>query len=145
MINTSRPLPLSMSPTDNPCYYLGASFIHQSIARFVMKRFAVVFLIAALVAPAPAQEQSKTARQDDKVAVGTVEVLLDVVVKDKRGRAVTDLAAADFEVFEDGVKQPVESFRLVTRNPAGETRGAGSTSPAVNANSSTPAPTVPAA
>src|SRR5262245_6840784 len=109
-----------------------------------MKRFAVMFLTAALLAPAPAQDQSKPARQDDKVAVGTVEVLLDVVVKDKKGRAVTDLAAADFEVFEDGVKQPVESFKLVTRNPAGEARGVSSTSPAANSNSSSPAPTAPA-
>src|SRR5215468_5777260 len=85
-----------------------------------MKKIAVIFLTAALVAPAQAQDPSKQARQDEKVAVGTVEVLLDVVVKDKRGRAVTDLSAADFEVFEDGAKQPVESFRLITRNSAGE-------------------------
>ena len=85
-----------------------------------MKKFAVMFLTAALIAPAQAQDPSKQARQDEKVAVGTVEVLLDVVVKDKRGRAVTDLSAADFEVFEDGAKQPVESFRLITRNSAGE-------------------------
>ena len=85
-----------------------------------MKKIAVIFLTAALVASAQAQDRSKPARQDEKVAVGTVEVLLDVVVKDKRGRAVTDLSAADFEVFEDGAKQPVESFRLITRNSAGE-------------------------
>src|SRR5215470_1385575 len=94
-----------------------------------MKKFAVMFLAAALVAPAQAQDPSKQARQDEKVAVGTVEVLLDVVVKDKRGRAVTDLAAADFEVFEDGMKQPVESFRLITRNSAGESSKTNSTAP----------------
>ncbi|HKE04444.1 MAG TPA: hypothetical protein VKE91_10305, partial [Blastocatellia bacterium] len=107
-----------------------------------MKRLAVVFLTAALVAPAPAQDQSKTTRQDEKVAVGTVEVLLDVVVKDKRGRAVTDLAAADFEVFEDGMKQPVESFRLITRNSAREPDKANSAAPerASAPASATPAP-----
>jgi VWFA-related protein len=91
-----------------------------------MKKFAVVFLTAALVAPAQAQDQSKPARQDEKVSVGTVEVLLDVVVKDKRGRPVADLSAADFEVFEDGAKQPVESFRLIRRNSAGESGKANS-------------------
>src|SRR5262245_25487300 len=85
-----------------------------------MKKFAVMFLTAALVAPAWAQDPSKPVHQDEKVAVRTVEVLLDVVVKDKRGRAVTDLSATDFEVLEDGAKQPVESFRLITRNSAGE-------------------------
>jgi VWFA-related protein len=84
-----------------------------------MKKFAVLFLTVVLVAPARAQDPSKPVRQDEKVAVGTVEVLLDVVVKDKRGRAVTELSSADFEVLEDGVKQPIESFRLITRNSAG--------------------------
>jgi VWFA-related protein len=106
-----------------------------------MKKFAVMFLAAALVAPAPAQDPSKPARQDEKVAVGTVEVLLDVVVKDKRGRAVTDLSAADFEVFEDGAKQPVESFRLITRNSAGES---GKGVPAVPDAASAPANATPA-
>jgi VWFA-related protein len=108
-----------------------------------MKKFAVMVLTAALIAPAPAQDQSKPVRQDEKVAVGTVEVLLDVIVKDKRGRAVTDLSVADFEVFEDGALQPVESFRLITRNSAGESRKASSTVPdtasaKANANPSSP-------
>ncbi|HKQ72152.1 MAG TPA: VWA domain-containing protein [Blastocatellia bacterium] len=110
-----------------------------------MNRFAVMFLTAALVGPAPAQDQSKPARQDNKVAVGTVEVLLDVVVKDKRGRAATDLAAADFEVFEDGVKQQVESFRLITRKPVGDTGNATPTSPAIKDNTPPTPSTAPAA
>lgn len=40
-------------------------------------------------------------------------VLLDVVVRDKRGRLVRDLAASDFEVLEDGRKQEVSAFRVV--------------------------------
>jgi VWFA-related protein len=105
-----------------------------------MKKFAVMFLTAALVAPARAQDPSKPVRQDEKVAVGTVEVLLDVVVKDKRGRAVTDLSSADFEVLEDGVKQPIESFRLITRNSAGE---GGKANSAVQDTASAPASATP--
>src|SRR5262245_35918457 len=108
-----------------------------------MKRFAVLFLTAALVAPAPAQDQSKSVRQDDRVTLGTVEVLLDIVVKDKKGRAVTDLSVSDFEVFEDGVKQPVESFRLISRNPSGEAGNGVRTAP-TNANAS-PVSSSPAA
>jgi len=109
-----------------------------------MKKFAVIFLTAALVLPAQAQDQPKPARQDEKVSVGTVEVLLDVVVKDKRGRPVTDLSAADFEVFEEGAKQPVESFRLIRRNSAGESGKAnsdvqGAASAQANATPSPPA------
>ena len=44
--------------------------------------------------------------------VGTAAVTLDVVVRDKKGSAVRDLKASDFEVFEDGVKQQIESFRV---------------------------------
>ena len=53
--------------------------------------------------------------QDEVVRVGTNEVKLDVVVKDKKGRPVKDLAASEFEIYEDGVKQQVESFRFVAR------------------------------
>ena len=109
-----------------------------------MKKFAVMFLTAALVAPAQAQDQSKPARQDEKVSVGTVEVLLDVVVKDKRGRPVTDLSAADFEVFEDGAKQPVESFRLIRRNSAGESGKANSAVQGVASAQANATPSPPA-
>lgn len=59
--------------------------------------------------------QSASGQRDQKMVVGTAEVQLDVIVKDKKGRPVKDLKASDFEISEDGVKQTVESFRLVTR------------------------------
>ncbi|HEX5081183.1 MAG TPA: VWA domain-containing protein, partial [Blastocatellia bacterium] len=116
-----------------------------------MKKIAVMFLTSALVTTGLAQDQSKPARQNEKAAgaVQIVEVLLDVVVKDKRGRAVTDLSAADFEIFEDGAKQPVESFRLITRNSTGESGRVDSAVPETasapaNATPSSPAKPVPA-
>src|SRR5882762_1641198 len=54
----------------------------------------------------------------EKIVVGTNEVVLDAVVKDRKGRAVKDLTAADFQISEDGVPQEVRSFRLVTRESA---------------------------
>src|SRR5215475_4835697 len=55
-------------------------------------------------------------RQDEpKIRIGTAEVTLDVVVRDKKGRPVKDLTAPEFEVYEDGVKQQIESFRLALR------------------------------
>ncbi len=53
--------------------------------------------------------------QDDVVRFRSNEVQLDIVVKDKKGRPVKDLKAVDFEVFEDGVLQKVESFRFIAR------------------------------
>jgi VWFA-related protein len=39
-------------------------------------------------------------------------VRVDVIVTDKKGNPVVDLKAEDFEVFEDGDRQTVESFKL---------------------------------
>jgi VWFA-related protein len=41
------------------------------------------------------------------------EVVLDVVVRDSRGRVVKNLKPGDLEVYESGVRQEVRSFRLV--------------------------------
>jgi VWFA-related protein len=49
-------------------------------------------------------------KQDETVKLETRLVTLDVVVKDKKGRYVTDLKAEDFSVFEEGVAQKVEFF-----------------------------------
>lgn len=44
--------------------------------------------------------------------VGTDVVVLDVVVRDKKGRTVRDLRREEIQVFEDGVAQDVASFGL---------------------------------
>jgi VWFA-related protein len=71
--------------------------------------------------PPPQQRQG-----EPKIRIGTAEVTLDVVVRDKKGRPVIDLAAPEFEIYEDGVRQQVESFRLALRESeakAGVNRG----------------------
>ncbi|MEJ7709956.1 MAG: hypothetical protein WKF84_08870 [Pyrinomonadaceae bacterium] len=57
------------------------------------------------------------------MTVTTAEVLLDTVVRDKKGRVVKNLTAADFEVYEDGVRQQIKSLRFVARDasPGGVT------------------------
>lgn len=52
------------------------------------------------------------AQNSSQIVLSTSEVVLDVVVRDKKGNAVKDLKASDFEVYEDGKKQEIESFRL---------------------------------
>jgi hypothetical protein len=88
-----------------------------------MKVYANILFAFVLLSVAPlsslSQSQSKPAQQEDeKIVVGTSEVLLDAIVKDKKGRPVKDLTASDFEVFEDGVRQQIRSFRLVTLTQA---------------------------
>ena len=61
----------------------------------------------------------EAAGQRQGAAIGTdaatAAILVDVVVRDHRGRPVLDLDQADFEVFEDGVLQKVDTFTRVTR------------------------------
>lgn len=45
----------------------------------------------------------------------TTAVLVDVVVRDRDGRPVTDLTAEDFEIREDAVVQQIGSFTRVSR------------------------------
>jgi len=57
---------------------------------------------ASLVAQEPAQTPSFRS--------GVSLVLVDVVVRDRSGAAVTGLRGDDFELFEDGVRQQIVSF-----------------------------------
>jgi VWFA-related protein len=87
-------------------------------------RVAVALLVSAValqpirVPAAEAQAAAPTAQAAPDIptfGVGTAAVTLDVVVRDKKGRAVHDLEASDFEVYEDGVKQQVDSFQIFGR------------------------------
>jgi VWFA-related protein len=61
------------------------------------------------------QTPSPQGQDDEVLRVRSNEVKLDVVVKDKKGRPVKDLKDTDFEIYEDGSLQRIESFRFVTR------------------------------
>jgi VWFA-related protein len=76
--------------------------------------------------------------QDEVIRVRTNEVKLDIVVKDKKGRPIKDLTAADFEVLEDGVSQKIESFGFVSLEALREVSDAGS--PNRKENNPQPAP-----
>lgn len=87
-----------------------------------MKRSAGILVVLALAAcfqlPAFGQKSMTAESQDEqRVRLGTTEVALDVVVRDKKGRPVRDLKESDFEICEDGVRQRIESFRLVVHEP----------------------------
>jgi VWFA-related protein len=74
-------------------------------------------LIAALLicAGTGADLLSQAPREGQPYASGTTAILVDVVVRDKKGRPVTDLSAAEFEIAEDGIPQKVDTFTRVSR------------------------------
>ena len=84
----------------------------------------VALAAAALAAlPAPSQ-QSAPASQTPAVKANVEEVLLDMVVRDKKGKPVTDLKQDEITVSDDGAKQTLTSFRLVRGTDAVSSSGA---------------------
>lgn len=69
---------------------------------------AAVFLSAI---PVQSQDKKRTSSDDDDVIKVTANLVsLDVIVKDKKGKAITDLKPEDFTVFENGVPQKIQFF-----------------------------------
>jgi VWFA-related protein len=77
-------------------------------------------------------QQKPASEQGTPIRIASEEVLLDIVARDKRGRPVNDLKVEEIEVYEDGVKQHLNSFRKVDRNQTSAT--ANNTAPGNAAN-----------
>lgn len=80
-----------------------------------MKRTAgAAFLILLSCMPSGLKGQEAKEAQDSQAVIrtGVAEVLLDVVVRDKRGRLVRNLKPEDLEIYENGVRQDIRAFRL---------------------------------
>ncbi len=88
-----------------------------------MRRLVSVLAIAATAAIglAPVRAQEPRTSSGD-VQLSASEVLLDVVVTDKKGRPISDVKPGEIEVYENGEKQVVTSFGLVRvgTRPKGE-------------------------
>src|SRR3954463_2298162 len=75
---------------------------------------AFVVLLAALTqVRSSAQSPSRSAERQSFASSATA-ILVDVVVRDKKGHPVTDLTAADFLVSEDSAPQKIDSFTRVS-------------------------------
>ena len=67
--------------------------------------------------PVPTQTQKPSDdKDDDVVKITTNLVQIDAVVT-KGGKAVPDLTAEDFEIYEDGKKQTITSFAYISNLP----------------------------
>jgi len=106
-------------------------------------RQTAIILGAILFAAGPltaAQQQQNAARANS--APTTVSaILVDVVVRDRKGDPVKDLTQGDFEIYEDGVKQDVGSMTpIFLPEPAAPANAAApaAAAPAVAAKPATP-------
>jgi len=96
-----------------------------------MKRLFIllgVCLLSGCCLEAQQQSQQNTSSQaaSPTVRSTTQEVVLDMVFRDKKGRAIHDIRPEELHVLEDGVEQKVTSFHLVEGKSA-ELSGAAKT------------------
>src|SRR4030081_6892 len=75
---------------------------------------AAALVFAAMGAAVLASQTAVPERVRQSYTTTTTAILVDVVVRDRKGRPVTDLSAADFDVAEDGVPQKVDPFTRVS-------------------------------
>jgi VWFA-related protein len=72
----------------------------------------VAFLVL-LAMPGGSAQQQPTPQRAGGVSEAVRAVVVDVVIRDRRGLPVRDLSQADFELLEDGVPQKLGSFTPV--------------------------------
>src|SRR5579864_6505101 len=69
------------------------------------------FVLTAMFAPA----QTAPPQSTPAIQASSQEVLLDVVVRDKKGKSIRDLEAPSFHVTDNGEPVKITHFRLVDR------------------------------
>ena len=72
-------------------------------------------VLAALAGGNPAAQSATQSSESQSFTSTATAILVDVIVRDRKGRPVTDLSADDFMVAEDRVAQKVDTFTRVSR------------------------------
>ncbi len=92
-----------------------------------MKRLLGSFcLVSSLLLPAQFLRAQEAAPADPGLTIrqSVQEVLLDVTVRDAHGRVVKNLKPSDLQIFEDGVRQDIRSFKFVQAQADGKGKNA---------------------
>ncbi len=84
-------------------------------------RLTSCLILALLTMPLSGANQKPQERPSSRqIRVHTSEVVVDANVTDGSGKPVRDLTQSDFEVYEDGIKQQILSFRAISENRPGQ-------------------------
>lgn len=81
----------------------------MNLSRRTLAGLLLTFAVSLPHVQAQSQKEPQK-KPDDAIRIETRLVTTDVIVKDKKGKYVTDLKAEDFAVFENGVAQKIEIF-----------------------------------
>ena len=76
------------------------------------KRLILATCLLAMATAVPVAQQVPSTDRP-KFGTSTAAVVVDVIVRDKKGHPVVDLTKDDFEVFENGTVQKVIDFERV--------------------------------
>ncbi|HEX7253002.1 MAG TPA: VWA domain-containing protein, partial [Thermoanaerobaculia bacterium] len=81
-------------------------------ARAMRRRMSVAVILAPLlISPSSAQQADRAGSVRESASVTVVEIPVNVIGKD--GKPVAGLTAADFELLDDGKKQPINGMDVV--------------------------------
>jgi len=97
--------------------------MRSSIILCAVLAIAVSAAASSYAAPQAAPPAAQTP-QTPTIKAGTEEVLLDIVVRDKKGKPVNDIKPDELTIFDNGAKQTPTSFRLVQGKEAVSHTGA---------------------
>jgi len=78
-----------------------------------VKRIALAVVLAAECLSAPPSHALAQQPESPVIRIGTNEVMLDVVVRDKKGKRIPDLEAGDLRILDNGAERKISSFSLV--------------------------------
>src|SRR5262245_59251162 len=73
----------------------------------------IALLTVSATASIAASPQQRAPAPPDVIRINVNLVQVDAVVTDNKGKAVTDLTAEDFEVFQDGKPQVITNFSFI--------------------------------
>ncbi|MDX6385664.1 MAG: hypothetical protein QOK48_3237 [Blastocatellia bacterium] len=114
------------------------SFLRERwISAFLNLLVTSAFLLTAI--PVRTQDKKQTKGDDDDVIKVTSNLVsLDVIVKDKKGKLLTDLKPEDFAVSENGVPQKIAFFDSTLTSTTSSEAGQTSASTGIDSTQTTP-------
>ena len=129
----SRAADLVLAFASVMCSRLPAGVARRTVVTLLSLAVAIVMLDAQPPAtPAPPDTEAPTFRQ------GIDLITVDVVVTDRDGQPVRTLTVDDFQVYEDGVVQPIVTFSYVDTSVHAQEAKAASATPVADVASNLP-------
>ena len=78
-----------------------------------LKLLSIVVLFCFFSLPAMSQTAPPKPEKEQILRIGSSEVMLDFVARDRKGNRVLDLNPEEIEIYEDGTKQTPNTFKLI--------------------------------